>query len=227
MFFMPGNDTNPQDWRYFWNGMWCIVVAMATVGFGEFYPVSVLGRVITIIACFWGTFLMSLMVAALTLTVEFNSQEELAYQSIRFANFEIDYGETATLLLQRALRYYWHLQTAQDPELDKNNAFRRKKSKLFTGLKTTIVYFRRLRRHRADIYDEMTIGQSLNKIDNNISVEMSKLKLQFPYFDQIKGMLEEYSKNQQIIKGKAELLYNDLQEMNNFKDKFLSENNES
>ena len=57
-----------KDWDYIWNGMWCIIITMATVGYGDFYPTTHLGRVVDVIACFWGTFLVSLMVLSLTIT---------------------------------------------------------------------------------------------------------------------------------------------------------------
>lgn len=51
--------------------MWCIIITMTTVGFGDFYPSTHLGRFIGVLACFWGTFLVSLMVVSLTISSEF------------------------------------------------------------------------------------------------------------------------------------------------------------
>ena len=59
-----------QDWSKAWNGFWCVMVTILTVGYGDFYPSTVLGRVIAVISCLWGTFLISLMVVSLTITVE-------------------------------------------------------------------------------------------------------------------------------------------------------------
>jgi len=44
---------------------------MTTVGFGDFVPKTQLGRVIAILACIWGNFLISLMVISLTVSSEF------------------------------------------------------------------------------------------------------------------------------------------------------------
>ena len=52
--------------------MWCIVITMTTVGFGDFYPSTHLGRMIGVMAALWGTFLVSLMVVALTNMAEFD-----------------------------------------------------------------------------------------------------------------------------------------------------------
>jgi len=54
-----------QDWNFLNNGWWCMVVTMTTVGFGDFFAVTYLGRLVSIVACFYGVFLVSLMVVTL------------------------------------------------------------------------------------------------------------------------------------------------------------------
>ena len=93
---------------------------MTTVGFGDYYPVSTLGRILAVVSGFAGTFLVSLMVSALSLTVEFNLQEQKAYDSIKNVNFELDYGRTAVTVLQRSMRYYWHVKAATDDSYRKS-----------------------------------------------------------------------------------------------------------
>lgn len=51
--------------------MWCTIITMATVGFGDYYPETHLGRIIAIMSCIWGNFLISLMVVSLTISSEF------------------------------------------------------------------------------------------------------------------------------------------------------------
>ena len=60
-----------QDWIYLWNSMWCTIVTMGTVGFGDFVPRTHLGRCIAVLACIWGNFLISLMIVSLTVSCEF------------------------------------------------------------------------------------------------------------------------------------------------------------
>ncbi len=55
--------------------MWLIITTMTTVGFGEGYPSTHLGRFIGVIACIIGMLLVSLMVVSLTLSSEFTPEE--------------------------------------------------------------------------------------------------------------------------------------------------------
>ncbi len=64
---MPSNKF--LDWTYEWNGLWCIVITILTVGYGDFYPQTHVGRVIAVVSCLWGTFLISLMVISVNISV--------------------------------------------------------------------------------------------------------------------------------------------------------------
>jgi hypothetical protein len=59
-----GHD-NYQDYTFFANGWWLIVVTMTTVGFGDYYAVTYLGRLISVLACFFGVFMVSITITAL------------------------------------------------------------------------------------------------------------------------------------------------------------------
>jgi len=65
------DDDGYQDWTFLNNGWWCIVVTMTTVGFGDLFAVTYLGKLISIIACFSGSFLVSLMVVTLDSSSKF------------------------------------------------------------------------------------------------------------------------------------------------------------
>ena len=48
---------------------------MTTVGFGDYYPNTHLGRFVIILASFWGVFLVSMTVVTLTNSSEFSIAE--------------------------------------------------------------------------------------------------------------------------------------------------------
>jgi hypothetical protein len=223
MIFMPGG--NGLDWSYFWNGMWCMVITMATVGFGDYYPISILGRILVVICGFLGTFLVSLLVSALSLTVEFNPQEQNAYDSINEVNFEFEYGETAVIVLQRALRYHWHVKSATDDYFERDINFRRTKSQLYILIRDILQSFRKLKRKKEDTTNSIKIYQSLNKIEAYISVELVKIKEQLSTLEIVRKMLEEFLNNQMIIKDKAYNLYRKVENIHNLKEEIKSNYN--
>jgi hypothetical protein len=69
---LPYMSVSTQDWTYFWNSLWCTIITMTTVGYGDFYPTTYMGRLVGVAACLWGTFVISLMVVSLTISSEFS-----------------------------------------------------------------------------------------------------------------------------------------------------------
>lgn len=59
--------------------MWNMIITMTTIGYGDLYPASYMGRLIGIIIAFWGVFYVSLFVIALTNTLNFESVESKSY----------------------------------------------------------------------------------------------------------------------------------------------------
>ena len=60
-----------ENFNYIWNAFWVVILTMTTIGYGDIYPTTHLGRVTCIIACIWGVFILSLFVVALTSTTDF------------------------------------------------------------------------------------------------------------------------------------------------------------
>ena len=63
--------------------MWNVIITLTTVGYGDYYPVTNLGRLIGIITAFWGVFFVSLFVVALTNTLELEESELRAFILLR------------------------------------------------------------------------------------------------------------------------------------------------
>jgi len=85
--------------------MWCCVITMTTVGYGDFVPETHIGRVIAIIACIWGNFLISLMVVSLSISSEFNPSQRKAYDSIMREIGIYEHNKKAMRVVQALLKY--------------------------------------------------------------------------------------------------------------------------
>lgn len=55
--------------------IWLTVITFTTVGYGDFYPHTLLGQITAIFIAIWGTFVTSLLIMVVTNTFEFSPQE--------------------------------------------------------------------------------------------------------------------------------------------------------
>ena len=50
------------DFDSYFDSVWCIIITMTTVGYGDVYPVTFFGRLVGVFAALWGTFIISLFI---------------------------------------------------------------------------------------------------------------------------------------------------------------------
>jgi len=79
--------------------MWCTIITMTTVGYGDYYPKTHIGRLIGVIACLWGNFITSIMVVSLTFSSEFTPQQRKAYDLIRQETGVFENTKNAALVI--------------------------------------------------------------------------------------------------------------------------------
>jgi hypothetical protein len=80
--------------------MWCVIITMTTVGYGDFVAKTYLGRIISIMACIWGNFLISLMVISLTVSSEFTvPAHRKAYDTIVRGQEELKHRKLAVKVI--------------------------------------------------------------------------------------------------------------------------------
>lgn len=66
-------EPDPQDLQSFGNAVWLTIITMTTVGYGDFYPRTLIGRIVDTLLVVWGVFVVSLMVVLLTNTLNMDS----------------------------------------------------------------------------------------------------------------------------------------------------------
>lgn len=161
-----------QDWRYIWNGFWCIIVTILTVGYGDYYPQTHLGRAIAVIACLWGTFLISLMVVSLTISVEFSSQEEKAYDEIKKENMYLDLRLKASTMIKN-LHDLNNICGSdggiEDPES------RRLYHSALRKYKDSLNKFRKIRRYVLSQEHETSTENILHRLNQIVSIDLNEL----------------------------------------------------
>jgi potassium intermediate/small conductance calcium-activated channel subfamily N protein 2 len=61
------------------NTIWNVLVTMTTVGYGDYFPKTNMGRFVGASIAVWGVFIVSLFVVTLTNMFEFDSGETKAF----------------------------------------------------------------------------------------------------------------------------------------------------
>jgi hypothetical protein len=92
------------DFEYITNAWWMTVVTMATVGYGDGYPSTHLGRFVMITAALIALVLISLYVVTLTLGTNLSKEESAAYYVIKKMKAETYVAEKAADIIKAALR---------------------------------------------------------------------------------------------------------------------------
>ena len=83
-FFDKDADPANQLDSYF-NAVWCIVITLTTVGYGDISPSTIPGRLICMISALWGAFLIGAIVSCLNDTFGLTYEQELALGKIRLS----------------------------------------------------------------------------------------------------------------------------------------------
>ena len=82
IFERPLSEASGQNFNRLDTAMWNIIVTMTTVGYGDTFPKSYVGRVLGIIICLWGVLLVSLFVVTVSDALEFNNPQKNSYNLI-------------------------------------------------------------------------------------------------------------------------------------------------
>ena len=103
-----------QDFSEYGNTMWLILVTMTTVGYGDYFPVTLPGRMFGIVMCLWGVLIISMFVVALTTLLNLESAEEKSLLILQRLGFKEDMKTLAAHVLTSALRYRWLIRHHPD-----------------------------------------------------------------------------------------------------------------
>eukprot|EP01017_Pseudomicrothorax_dubius_P034559 TRINITY_DN4758_c0_g1_i5.p2 TRINITY_DN4758_c0_g1~~TRINITY_DN4758_c0_g1_i5.p2 ORF type:complete len:181 (+),score=36.83 TRINITY_DN4758_c0_g1_i5:921-1463(+) len=83
------------------NAMWNVVVTMTTVGYGDYYPMTSLGRIVAFFICIWGVFVVSLMVVTLSNFLNMSTPEMKAFNVIERIQIKNDLKQLASKVIKQ------------------------------------------------------------------------------------------------------------------------------
>lgn len=89
---------------------------MTTVGYGDYYPITIGGRMIGFIISLWGVCVVSIMVVTISNMLMLHTSEEMALLLLRRLKFKENMRECAALVLTSAMRYRYLIRNFPDDE---------------------------------------------------------------------------------------------------------------
>ena len=188
----PYNDDNGQlqNYDYVWNAMWLVIITMCTVGYGDFYPRTHVGRFVIVIACFWGIFLISMMVVTLTESSEFTKSESRAFEILSRLKRKEEAKKTAAKAVYMALKMNFYLRNSNSDQ-----GYGKTKKIMFDHLKRVLEQFK-LEQHDWKQWD-LPIEEMLRQLTEKLDVDMEELRNKIYSVVEIDHQLQRVEKFQE------------------------------
>ena len=176
-----------QDWTHMANGFWYMTTNILLIGFGDFYPITHTGRIISFISCIWGILLESLLVFAVANCMKLNKKEELAYNDVEKFLEVSEYKKRALRLIYHM--YHSHIiafdiyESQNEKSYMKNNIlgveFHDKKRKQFNKMilktKSCLLAFGKMRKNKEKKEREVGVQSLMTKLNIDINDNMNYL----------------------------------------------------
>ncbi len=211
-----------QDWTKVTSGFWFMTTNTLLVGYGDYYPTTVLGRLISFVTCIWGIILEGILIKAIVGLIKMDKKEEIAYNEVEKYLEECNYKKMALKLIYTT--YNTHLiveslkvnNNAQKGEI-KDSLFKQRKlyfNNVIWKLKKSLREFSKVRKNKEKKEREISVQNLMMKINLEINDNMNFLLINIQ--TQINTLLENMNQaedNQdkiQLFTKILEVTYNSL-----------------
>ena len=153
------------DYDYAGNSYWNAIIVMTTVGYGDIFPVSLLGRIANTFCAFCGGIILPMAFVTVGSMLQLKDQEQEAARSIRLSS-------DAAAGIKAALKYNYSLQKSKGRRGSISNVAENMKNPLYSDMKLKLMQFRKCRTEQApdtsnviQIYQNMKAN--LEKVEKN------------------------------------------------------------
>eukprot|EP00347_Sterkiella_histriomuscorum_P010295 403376853 len=189
IFEGPVSQASGQDFNSMINSMWNVLITMTTVGYGDIYPKSLMGRVVGVIVCFWGVFIVSFFVVTLNNMLTFSPNEEKSYNLLLRLYYKEELKFKATQVLSSAFRQK-NIKQKQPYNKDKILSSLR-------NFRSYMIDFQQAARTVRSFYEADTDVEIMQKLIENLMEDVSSLKEQQDSISSTLNKISEFILNDQ------------------------------
>ena len=211
-----------QDWTRIINGFWYMTTNILLLGYGDYYPTTLLGRIIAFCTCIWGIILEGILIKAIIEHLKMESKEEAAYNEVEQYLEECCYKKTALKLINQVYithKFLENLKMENNMKKGdlKDELFKLRKLKFNRAiwkLKKALREFSLMRKNKEKNEREISVQKLMTKINLEINDNTNYLLRNIQ--TQINALLENINQAQenqnkiQLFTGILESMHNNL-----------------
>lgn len=211
-----------QDWTRIINGFWFMTTNILLLGYGDYYPTTLLGRIIAFCTCIWGIILEGILIKAIIEHLKMESKEEAAYNEVEQYLEECCYKKTALKLINQVYithKFLENLKMESNMKKGdlKDELFKLRKLKFNRAiwkLKKALREFSLMRKNKEKNEREISVQKLMTKINLEINDNTNYLLRNIQ--TQINALLENINQAQenqnkiQLFTGILESMHNNL-----------------
>jgi potassium intermediate/small conductance calcium-activated channel subfamily N protein 2 len=180
--------------------MWNVIVAMTTVGYGDFYPKTSIGRCIIVFAVVLGILLTSLLIVALTNISSFTNESHRAFIILKRLLIRKHLHDTCQCIIKYSFKMFMHRKTKSIKELLTMPAYMQIRRKLLLLRNKKLIYTRELSKDNFCSEEDkfIDLGEDIDRevitIKENILIleqYRTKLKIQLRHQKRLIQNLED------------------------------------
>ncbi len=171
-------DIVPMDYTFYLNGVWCVLITLCTVGYGDYYARTVLGRAVILCVCIWGVYVVSLVVVALNTFLTLSKVEERSKSNLDMLDLKDQLKQEASLVIRNSI-----LLSRNNP---KDDTFEKgqNEEEIVGEIQKNLINVNTLNRELRVISDEPgdennsneTIRNELRQYDKNYSEKLASIE---------------------------------------------------
>ncbi|MCQ2818786.1 MAG: potassium channel family protein, partial [archaeon] len=185
------------------NCVWMIIITMLTVGYGDIYPRSHLGRITVMISSILGNIIVSLIVVSLAVLTEFSAEEKKAYGIIKKIQADSNAFQKAALVISDICQLRYLIMKSQKALIKENTLG--KKFILITQLKRDISNFKNDFKIAASF--GIPLEEMLNYLETKFGKDIKELTEVFEELNNKQNSLKDIESKQIEMSQKMDIIH--------------------